>query len=203
MSGNYQHVTPGGDVVFSASKENAVIDLLNKVNGQSLTVLPGNIGSLARLKVYNSSAEQFPNGFVVSFDEKGQLVGNAIPARSYVVGKRWGVLTDALAAKEFGEAIVSGPVEVEISSGSGQFATPASDGKSFVLGGSGVPVLCSNSKKAVILLGSSGGNQMLVELTSVPPQGFGNGKAKQIVGYTEKGEYIYSETEIPVRIPRL
>lgn len=203
MSRNYPHVSTGEPIIFSASKENAVIDLLNQVNGAQAGVYLDGAGSLSRLKIYNNTAKTIEKGAAVVFDEDGEIIDGSIPCTDYQAGKKWGVLTDATDPTSFGVVIVSGPAEVEISSGSGQFATPASDGKSFVLGGSGVPVLCSNAQSAIILLGGSGGNQMLVELTSVPPRGFGNGKAKQIVGYTEKGEYIYSETEIPVRIPRL
>lgn len=203
MATNYSQVTPGQPVSYSAQRENDITALLNSMNGMRSDASLGGAGSLSRLKVYNNTQESIETGSAVVFDEEAEIIDEAIACTEYKAGKKWGVLVDDLDPDSFGVVVISGPVEVEISSGSGQFATPASDGKSFVLGGSGVPVLCSNAQSAVILLGGSGGNQMLVELTSVPPQGFGNGKAKQIVGYTEKGEYIYSETEIPVRIPRL
>lgn len=50
---------------------------------------------------------------------------------------------------------------------------------------------------------TSGEGIILLELVSVPPQGYGNGTAKRIIGYTETGGRIYDKQEIPVRIPKL
>lgn len=51
--------------------------------------------------------------------------------------------------------------------------------------------------------GGGGGCCGLLELTYVPPEGYGNGIARRIVGYTETGKFLYDEEEIPVKIPRI
>lgn len=50
---------------------------------------------------------------------------------------------------------------------------------------------------------TGGASVQLVKITSVPAIGYGAGTGKIVKGFTEKGELVLEETEIPVMIPRL
>lgn len=203
MGTNYHHVTPGAPVKFSASRENAITDMLNSMNGTSSGAMLAGAGSITRLKVFNPGTETLQAGWAVVFSD-GEIIDGAVAANKFDRTKSiWGVLTDALDYMCFGEVIISGPVEVEISGGSGKFAAPASDGKTFTLGSTGAQVISHKDKKAVILLGGSGETIKLVKITSVPTAGYGAGTAKVIKGFNENGTPLLEETEIPVMIPRI
>lgn len=148
----YQDVSPGEKVVNSAQRYNDINRLLNAVNGAGAGAILGGAGTVSRLKVYNSTSENLNFGWAVAFDNKA-IVDGAVPAVKYSSNaKAWGVLTETLEPGSFGSVIISGAVEVAFS-GSGDYASPDADGKSFVAGASGAQVLCSKDGRAVILLG--------------------------------------------------
>lgn len=202
MGANYQHVTPGQRVKHSARRENDITDLLNAMNGASSGSLLGGAGALSRVKIYNNTSEILEQGTPVAFDD-GEIIDGSIPARQFRKGDQiFGVLSANLESGAFGSAVISGPVEIEVSEGtSGKYANPSDDGKSFVLGGTGVQVLAHHEKTAVILLGGGGSQVKLVQLTSVPPIGFGAGTAKVVKGFSDSGAVVLEEEEIPVIIP--
>ena len=201
MATNYPDVVPGEPISFSAQRENDMRHLLNLMNGMSSGAISGGVGNQTRLKVYNSTNEILPAGAAVTFAD-GAIIDEAVPAAKYKSGAiAYGVLEGSLEPDHFGTAIISGPVNVEIQGGSGKFANPSDDGKSFVLGGTGVQVLAHHEKTAVILLGGSGSQVKLVQLTSVPPIGFGAGTAKVVRGFSDSGAVVLEDEEIPVIIP--
>ena len=152
MGVGYADVVPGQKIEFSARWHNDINRLLNAVNGTGAGAILGGAGTVSRLKVYNSTSENLNFGWAVAFDNKA-IVDGAVPAVKYSSNaKAWGVLTETLEPGSFGSVIISGAVEVAFS-GSGDYASPNSDGKSFVVGATGAQVLCSKDGRAVILLG--------------------------------------------------
>jgi len=112
--------------------------------------------SASQLKVYNNSPSVLTAGSVVSFSVN-RIISGAVPVIAYDSGNQnWGIMKNTISPDVFGDCIIAGPVEVEIS-GTGEFAVPAADGKSFTAGTSGAKILCMSEGKGIILLGGGGG----------------------------------------------
>lgn len=203
----FPDVAPGQPFRPSAKRENALSRLLNERIEFSGRVAGGSKISSC-LSVYNSGSADIPAGVAVTFDPAKPMIGDAVPAKICdSSAATWGVLTETLSAGEFGAAVVSGPVRVLLSrEGSGNFVEPSSDGTGFVFSGSGAAVLGTGKDGerniAIVVLGGGAGVS-LCKIASVPAGGVGAGTAKAITGFSESGEPVLSENDIPVYIPRL
>ena len=203
----FPDVAPGEQFRPSAKKENALSRLLNTLNGFSGGV-PANVKTSSRLKIYNSGAEELQAGTPVVFDSEKKIIGDSVPAKRYDGASTvWGVVTDTLSAGEFGSAVVSGPVQVQMKTeGSGKCAEPSADGKGFDFSGSGAVVLGTGKdgeKNIAIIALGFGSGVALCKITSVPEGGVGGGTAKMITGFSADGTPVLAENDSPIYVPRL
>lgn len=205
--GFYPDVQIGEKFVPSAQRENDMRRFLNSLNGFSSGASPA-VKSQHRVKIYNAGTDVIPAGSAVIF-VPGDIVSDSVPVKLYDGSSDiWGVAAQNIDASAFGSAVISGPVQVTMTSaGEGKYASPAQDGKSFTFSGSGAIILGSSkvgeSVKAVVVLGFGSGGVSLCKIVSVPPAGYGKGTAKMITGYNADGTLVLAEEETPVFIPRI
>ena len=150
--GFYTDVQAGEAFQPSALLENDIRHFFNALNGFQAPAATGKAES-TRLKIYNmSSTEILVEQCAVAFDEKGEVIDGALPARQYRDGdKYWGIATQDISPNAFATCVVSGAVFVKIT-GEGDFAYPTTDGK-IVAGATGAPIIYRTADTAVINLG--------------------------------------------------
>lgn len=152
----YPKVKAGDKFRPSARKENALSDLLNagfRISGKNSAKQM----FFSRITVYNQDITELVANSAVFFTTSAST-DEAVPCKKYSAGEtQWGVLTASLAPGEFGSCIVSGPVKVKISAGTGNYVQPNSTTPDvFTPSDNGVPILYREGSYAIINLGGSG-----------------------------------------------
>lgn len=149
----YPKVKAGDKFRPSARKENALSDLLNagfRISGKNSAKQM----FFSRIAVFNQDTIALVANSAVFFSTTTSI-GDAVPCKKYSAGEtQWGVLTASLAPGEFGSCIVSGPVKVKISAGTGNYVQPnPTTPDVFTPSNSGVPILYREGSYAIINLG--------------------------------------------------
>ena len=189
----FKKVSSGGKVKHSALKENSVSDLLNRFPGTgdmgNKPFLPGQV----YLAVKNMTGGTIPGGTPVAV-ESGAIPADAplIPAvKKAKSDDCYGILAAELKPGYSGYAVFAGIVEIALSKAlpaDAYYVEPDGSG-GFVAADSGrAEVLWSDSTRAILLLGGSGGGTAYSGPFAVTAAG---GKLHVSAGYLNRnGEFL-------------
>ena len=155
----FSKVNKGDKFVPNATLENTLREMANAHIAKTGVRANKNKGTKDRVKIYNATASDILQASAVffDFDSSKKIVGGSVPCSSYnasAEGKTWGVSAKHISPGEFGSCIVSGPVKVKISVGTGDFVQPnPTTPDVFTPSNSGVPILYREGSYAIINLG--------------------------------------------------
>lgn len=152
-------VHKGQKVQRSAMLENDVRHMLNPLGNIGGEGAKGAGSGIVRVQVWNASGSTIPAYSPVAFDNTQAMAGNAYPVVLVTdASKPYGVLPQALAAREIGDCIVAGIATVRVGNGTGLYATPNVNAKTFNFGDTGSAALiyrALSSPVATVMLGKS------------------------------------------------
>lgn len=152
-------VHKGQKVQRSAMLENDVRHMINPLGDIGGAGAKGAGSGIVRVQVWNASGSAIPAYSPVAFDMTQAMAGNAYPVVLVSdVSKPYGVLPQALAAREMGDCIIAGLATIRINIGTGMYATPNVNANTFNMGDTGSAALlyrASGSYIATVMLGKS------------------------------------------------
>ena len=155
----FSRVNKGDKFVPNTTLENTLREMANAQIARTGVRANKNKGTKDRVKVYNATSSDILQDSAVffDFDSSKKIVEGSVPCSSYnasAEGKTWGVSAKHIAPGEFGSCIVSGPVKVKISAGTGNYVQPNSTTPDvFTPSDNGVPILYREGSYAIINLG--------------------------------------------------
>lgn len=152
-------VHKGQKVQRSAMLENDVRHMINPLGDIGGAGAKGAGSGIVRVQVWNASGSAIPAYSPVAFDMTQAMAGNAYPVVLVSdVSKPYGVLPQALAAREMGDCIIAGLATIRINIGTGMYATPNVNANTFNMGDTGSAALlyrASGSYIATVMLGKA------------------------------------------------
>lgn len=158
----FSKVNKGDKFAPNATLENKLREMANAQIARTGVRANKNKGTKDRVKVYNATSSDILQASAVffDFDSSKKIIEGSVPCSSYnasAEGKTWGVSAKYISPGEFGSCIVSGPVKVKISVGTGDYVQPnPTTPDVFTPSNSGVPILYREGSYAIINLGGSG-----------------------------------------------
>ncbi len=154
--------TKGEKYKHTAARETDISVMLNRQAGLRIPGFSALSPDVIRVACYNSTADEIPAGSAVMFSQDKTLCDeDIIPIEKYSdESKHFAVLENSLEKDQIGNAVIGGPVAIDISGTALDYVVPdVSSTGSFKYSESGTArVLYSDSEKAIVLLGATSGN---------------------------------------------
>ncbi|MBE6370770.1 MAG: hypothetical protein E7055_01685 [Lentisphaerae bacterium] len=169
--GFWPDVKRGDKVQHHMVLENNLRHLVNSLDGFGSGMGRATASGVVRIQIWNATNETLPAGQPVEFDNTKPLCGDAVPAVKVTDTKKpWGVCVHTLDANAMGDCIISGPAEVALSGGSGDYAEPVVNGTGFTRSSTGTARVLFAGEKNIIVLGGAASSDyrggFMCEITS-------------------------------------